>query len=392
MEEPVWWPSGIAQQSMDEAMEAGELRTSFGRLQMWDFSEVQSVSWWRAPPGNGVQWGQWPEEVDHVELVTEDRYGLVLRIDDAYVARVSPFMVGEDTSRLARYEPWKEALEPLSIILPVGGWVAGEHDRVLIYPLHSSATPSKEMTQITSLAASIGQLHGALMPFHTPNTERLWNERLKAMEDVLKPHTLWRAPHTQATVGLPPLHLDLNHLVNDDESMRWVALPRSISDHLVCRPERLPSLATLMRIERQWAQQTPLDEDQRKALLDSWSNQAPASWSKGKALSTALGGAWVWRYNAVLEHLLEARTYGDQVLEQDSLDWLGEVSRLQARLGTLRMWKSGFWVGLTGLLVAYFGNDWGTFTSMQAGLLAAGSIAFAVVTNRMYWAKDPLPY
>jgi hypothetical protein len=29
---------------------------------------------------------------------------------------------------------------------------------------------------------------------------------------------------------------------------------------------------------------------------------------------------------------------------------------------------------------------------MQAGLLAAGSIAFAVVTNRMYWAKDPLPY
>ena len=103
------------------------------------------------------------------------------------------------------------------------------------------------------------------MPFHTPNTERLWNERLKAMEDVLKPHTLWRAPHTQATVGLPPLHLDLNHLVNDDESMRWVALPRSISDHLVCRPERLPSLATLMRMERQWAQQNPLDEGGRKA-------------------------------------------------------------------------------------------------------------------------------
>ena len=377
---------------MDEALEAGELRTSYGRLQMWDISEVQSTSWWRSPPGNGVQWGQWPDAVDEVKLVGEDRHGLVLRIDDAYVARVSPFMVGEDASRLARYEPWKKALEHLSIMLPVGGWTAGEHDRVLIYPAHHLATPTKEMTQLTSLASSIGQLHGALMAFHTPNTERLWNERLKAMEDVLKPHTLWRAPHTQATVGLPPLHLDLNHLVNDDEGMRWVALPRSISDHLVCRPERLPSLAALMRIERQWAQQTPLDAGQRKALLDSWSNQAPASWSKGKALSTALGGAWVWRYNAVLEQLLVARTYGDEVLEQDSLDWLGEVSRLQARLGTLRMWKSGFWVGLTGLLVAYFGNDWGTFSSMQAGVLAAGSIAFAAVTNRMYWAKDPLPY
>lgn len=377
---------------MDEALEAGELRTSYGRLQMWDISEVQSTSWWRSPPGNGVQWGQWPDAVDEVKLVGEDRYGLVLRIDDAYVARVSPFMVGEDASRLARYEPWKKALEHLSIMLPIGGWTAGEHDRVLIYPAHHLATPTKEMTQLTSLASSIGQLHGALMAFHTPNTERLWNERLKAMEDVLKPHTLWRAPHTQTTVGLPPLHLDLNHLVNDDEGMRWVALPRSISDHLVCRPERLPSLAALMRIERQWAQQTPLDAGQRKALLDSWSNQAPASWSKGKALSTALGGAWVWRYNAVLEQLLVARTYGDEVLEQDSLDWLGEVSRLQARLGTLRMWKSGFWVGLTGLLVAYFGNDWGTFSSMQAGVLAAGSIAFAAVTNRMYWAKDPLPY
>jgi len=42
--------------------------------------------------------------------------------------------------------------------------------------------------------------------------------------------------------------------------------------------------------------------------------------------------------------------------------------------------------------LAYVGNDWGTFTSMQSWLLAAGSIAFAGVTNRMYWAKDPLPY
>jgi hypothetical protein len=56
------------------------------------------------------------------------------------------------------------------------------------------------------------------------------------------------------------------------------------------------------------------------------------------------------------------------------------------------MWKSGFWVGLTGVIVAYVGKDWGTFTSTQSWLLAAVSIAFAGVTNRMYWAKDPLPY
>ena len=392
MEEPVWWPSGVAQQSMKEALEAGELRTSLGRVQLWDISDVHSVAWWQTPPGNGTHWGQWPKGVASVELVGEDAYGLMLRIDDAYLARISPLLVGEDTSRLARYEPWSEALKDQSIVLPIGGWTAGGHDRVLLYPLFESSPPPTDLEGMNTLAASIGRLHGSMVPFETPNTERLWNDRLKAMEDELKPRTLWRAPHTQATVGLPRLHLDLNHLANSEGGPHWVAMPRSLADALVCQPERLPSLASLMRFERQFARRQPLDESHRKALLESWSNAAPKSWSKGKALSTALGGAWVWRYNAVLEQLLHARTYGDADLEQDSLDWLGEVSRLQARLGTLRMWKSGFWVGLTGVIVAYVGNDWGTFTSMQSWLLAAGSIAFAGVTNRMYWAKDPLPY
>ena len=83
MEEPVWWPSGVAQQSMKEAQEAGELRTSLGRVQVWDISEVHSAAWRQTPPGNGTQWGQWPKEVASVELVQEDQYGLILRIDDA---------------------------------------------------------------------------------------------------------------------------------------------------------------------------------------------------------------------------------------------------------------------------------------------------------------------
>ena len=156
MEEPVWWPSGVAQQSMKEVQEAGELRTSLGRVQVWDISEVHSAAWWQTPPGNGTQWGQWPKGVASVELVEEDQYGLMLRIDDAYLARISPLLVGEDTSRLARYEPWREVLKDQSIVLPIGGWTAGGHDRVLLYPLFEPSPPPTDLDGMNALAASIG--------------------------------------------------------------------------------------------------------------------------------------------------------------------------------------------------------------------------------------------
>lgn len=390
MEEPAWWPSGIAQQSMDEAQTAGEVRTSFGRAQLWDASAVMSATWWENPPGNGVLWGSWPDSVGQVNLMSEDEFGMVLNIDDRYVARVCPFLVGEDVSRMARFEPWATCVKGLPLVLPNGGWNAGSHDRVLLYEAH---TPDASLPDsIEGFIQAMASVHSALAEFETPNTERLWNDRLKAMEDELKPHTLWRAPHTSSTVGLPSVNFDFHHTVQTEHGVALIAMPRALADHLVCQPARLPSLACLMRLERQWSSHLTMDAAQRQSMLETWAHHTPASWSSGKALSTALGGAWVWRYNAVLEQLLKARVYGDDSLEQKSLDWLGEVSRLQARLGSLRMWKSGVWVALTGLLVAYFGNDWGTFTPTASALIAAASVGFGVTTNRVYWAKDPPPY
>ena len=392
MEEPRWWPSGIAQQSMDDALSSGELRTSFGRVHLWDPCEALTAAWWNNPPGNGVHWGIWPTQVQDVKVVSEDKFGILVALDGDFVARICPFLVGEDVSRMARYEPWASSVKSLPLLLPIGGWNAGNHDRVLIYETYSTSPIAQDLDSLKELVSTMSALHSALAAFETPNTERLWNERLKAMEDELKPHTLWRAPHTSATVGLPGLNLDLEHTVAGETNSSWIAMPHGLADHLVCQNDRLPSLAMLMRIERQWTTHRELDTEGRKSLLEVWATHTPTPWSKGKALSTALGGAWVWRYNAVLEQLLMARTYGDEALEQRSLDWLGEVSRLQARLGSLRTWKSGFWVAVTGVLVAYFGEDWGTFTSTGALLIAAGSIAFGVVTNRIYWLKDPLPY
>lgn len=392
MEDPAWWPSGIAQQSMEEALADGQLRTALGRVHLWNHADALDTAWWHSPPGNGVQWGKWPTDVVRIEQSTEDVYGLTLLLNEDYVVRICPLLVGEDVSRMARYEPWNTSVSALNLLLPIGGWTAGGHDRVLIYSRYDRAPFEPDSEQVHSLVASMAQVHTALEPHATPNTERLWNERLKAMEDVLKPHTLWRAPHTTSTVGLPPIELNVEHLATSEKGPMWIALPRSLHDHLVCKPERLPSLAQLMRIERLWAHHVELEASHRQELLEVWAQHVPPSWSKGKALSTAMGGPWVWRYNAVLERLLLARTYGDKPLEEACLDWLGEVSRLQARLGTLRMWKAGLWVALTGLLVAFFGHELNTLTDGQSIALAAGSIGFGVITNRIYWAKDPPPY
>tara|TARA_B100000767_G_scaffold196200_1_gene183208 strand:+ start:3898 stop:5082 length:1185 start_codon:yes stop_codon:yes gene_type:complete len=392
MEDPTWWPSGIAQQSMEEALADGELRTSFGRVQLWNPSDALEAAWWHNPPGNGVQWGEWPKNVEQVSHISEDVYGLLLLINETYVARICPFFVGEDVSRMARYEPWNSSVTDLPLLLPIGGWTAGEHDRVLIYSRFEPAKFDADPQQVHGLVTSLARLHSALAPHATPNTERLWNERLKAMEDTLKPHTLWRAPHTASTVGLPPLEVNIEHLAVAEHGAMWIALPRSLPDYLVCQSERLPSLAAVMRIERLWSGHLELTSNHRQGLLEVWANHVPSSWSKGKALSTAMGGPWVWRYNAVLERLLLARTYGDADLEQQSLEWLGEVSRLQARLGTLRMWKAGLWVAIIGLLVAFFGHELNTLTDVQSIALAASSLGFGVLTNRIYWAKDPPPY
>lgn len=386
-----WWPVGIATRPESATPCEGKVRTQWGPIQYWDFEQALDLDWWEVPPKGMLEWGIWPKEVE-ISTPIHDRFGCWVKLSKTYTARIIPVLAGDDASRLARYAPWAEKIQDFGIHLPVGGRILNDSDAVLVYEIQNPRASTMETTEVNHLVAQMAEIHSQLESFATPNAQSRWNERVNSMETTLKSQTLWRAPHTKNTKGLPRINFNLDFLAESDSGISWIAIPFSLSDFVVCGPERLPSIGSLMRVERQWAKASIVGSLERKKILKIWGSIVPPLWANNHSLSTVLGGAWVWRYNAVLEQLLVARTYGDEVLEQDSLDWLGEVSRLQARLGTLRMWKSGFWVGLTGLLVAYFGNDWGTFSSMQAGVLAAGSIAFAAVTNRMYWAKDPLPY
>jgi hypothetical protein len=215
---------------------------------------------------------------------------------------------------------------------------------------------------------------------------------LKAIEDELKTKTMWRAPHANTTVGLPRLHLSIESLTEVDGVLNFVPMSRSLAEHLLCENDRLPSLATLMMLEHQWARRDGLSEQQRQQLLEAWGTSVPVEWSSRTALSTVRGGAWVWRYHATLLELAQATAFAETSIKEDCQKWLSDVSRLQAHLGTLRMWKSGQWVGFTGLAVAFFSYRLDSFLPQQSLALAVLSFGVVVASNAVYRLKDPKAY
>ena len=392
MDEPAWWPSGIALSSIDEAISEGTVRTSFGKTTVWDFEPYLQPNLWNSSLEVGVQWGDWNFEVQTVEVQTVSKNGLVVILNDAYTASILPFGVGDDVSRLYRYEPWNSALVGHSVLLPIAGWTVDGNDRILVYPRYELKPFDGQASTVMDLTRTIGGIHSALVGFSTPNTERRWNDRLKAIEDELKTKTMWRAPHANTTVGLPRLHLSIESLTEVDGVLNFVPMSRSLAEHLLCENDRLPSLATLMMLEHQWARRDGLSEQQRQQLLEAWGTSVPVEWSSRTALSTVRGGAWVWRYHATLLELAQATAFAETSIKEDCQKWLRDVSRLQAHLGTLRMWKSGQWVGFTGLAVAFFSYRLGSFLPQQSLALAVLSFGVVVASNAVYRLKDPKAY
>ena len=392
MDEPAWWPSGIALSSIDEALSEGTVRTSFGKTTVWDFEPYLQPNLWNSSLEVGVQWGDWNFEVQTVEIQSVSKNGLVVTLNDAYTASILPFGVGDDVSRLYRYEPWNSALVGHSVLLPIAGWTVDGNDRILVYPRYELKPFDGQASTVMDLTRTIGGIHSALVGFSTPNTERRWNDRLKAIEDELKTKTMWRAPHANTTVGLPRLHLSIDSLTEVDGVLNFVPMSRSLAEHLLCENDRLPSLATLMMLEHQWARRDGLSEQQRQQLLETWGASVPVEWSSRAALSTVRGGAWVWRYHATLLELAKATAFAETSIKEDCQKWLRDVSRLQAHLGTLRMWKSGQWVGFTGLAVAFFSYRLDSFLPQQSLALAVLSFGVVVASNAVYRLKDPKAY
>ncbi len=386
MEEASWWPRGLAIGSIDDAISNQEITTKWGKLSCFDVRETREPSWWNKQD-NGC-WGSFSElNVRSVKPILQQGNYTLLQLDEAYTALVYSIPTSDSTSMLARKSAWASALESTSILLPVAGMRIEGNDAVVVFPRFDLTYD----TDIEWISTSLGLAQTSLEPFSTPNDQNRWNHRLKSVEDALRPNTLWRAPHTKHTVGLPALRIHPSWVGEIDGKRALIPMNQRVSEHLLCGDERLPALAELIHMEGRWVENNGYTRNDIEAMLETWSSVTPSVWSSKKALSTVLGGAWIWRYYDVLFTYAEAVLYDDKKGLESAKSWLKDVTRLQAHLGVLRVWKSGVWVGITTMVVAYYGWQIESMTpSFATGVALAGAL-LSFASNRMYWWKDPQP-
>ena len=120
MDEPEWWPKGIALSSLEVAQKDGLLRTSYGRTVLWDFESFLIPEGWETAPEEGTVWGDWDIEIKTIKPLSFSSQGLVLLLKQTMIATLQPAHIGEDVSRLSRSEPWQKALKQHNILLQIG--------------------------------------------------------------------------------------------------------------------------------------------------------------------------------------------------------------------------------------------------------------------------------
>lgn len=386
MEEASWWPRGLARGSIEDALSNQEIITKWGTLDCFDVTKTLEASWWNEQDSGC--WGSFSElNVQSVQQIRQHGNLTLLQLNEAYSALVYSIPTSDSTSLLSRKSAWTKALDSSSVLLPIAGMTLNGNDAIVVFP-HFELTHDADMEWIST---ELGKAQSSLEQFSTPNDQNRWNQRLKSVEDALRPNTLWRAPHTKHTVGLPALRIHPSWIGIRDGKTVLIPMNQRVSEHLLCGDERLPALAELIQMEGRWVENNGYARDDIEAMLEAWSSVTPSSWSSKKALSTVLGGAWIWRYYDVLFSYAEAVLYDDKKGLESSKAWLKDVTRLQAHLGVLRVWKSGVWVGLTTMIVAYYGWQIDSMTpSFAIGVALAGAL-LSFASNRMYWWKDPSP-
>ena len=383
MEDELWWPQGIAISSYEEALTSGELRTKWGTVPCWDVGNCLDSSWWKQAKKDS--WGILAElSPASIEILREDENRTLMQLDETHLALAYSIPTSNRTSALHRTANLQSVLMSTNLLLPIGGLLLGGNDALLIFP-HSKLTE----TTPEWLGQSLGEIQNKLAPSSSPNDQKRWNQRLKDLEDELKPNTLWRAPHTSTTVGIPSVRIHPNWVVDVEGVQRALPLNQSVSESLLCGTERLPGLAEFIHLEGRLVEEKGYTSEQITVFFEHWKRHVPTSWTSRKALSTVLGGAWIWRYYDVLVVNAESVLYGDESRYESAQKWLKDVSRLQAHLGVLRVWKSGVWVGITTMIVAYYSWRLGSLTTVSSIALAAIGGLISIGSNLLYWNKDP---
>ncbi len=398
---PPWYPAGLTLEALEPSnLELGR-RTPWGKIWGWNYSEALDASWWQKTPGSW--WGVWPKSVDSVRVVAHTQNKIIVALDEEFIVHVYPLQTGSDVSTLVRYKPWGEILKGERVILPIGGLQNDNGDQLCMFPYHEIPTPQEvslnlqNPDKLHALGGAVGRLHSSLKHEATPNTEWRWNARLKAIEGTLKTTTLWRAPHTKHVQGLPPFNISLDGVLWGEE-VNLVPQPRPLVDHLLCESERMPAIATLANLEQTIALRGGFSESvPRSVFYAGWEAETPPTWG-GRFLRNLKGGVWIWRYEAILLELARARAFKQPKAESMCMGWLNDVSRIQAKLGVLRMTnlsgKSSLMLFIISLVsILYAGTPFsGSSGGFGAVVLATVFLFLAIGLYRYTDRNIPEPY
>ena len=338
MEGKPWWPSGIIQ-SHDES----SVYTKWGTNPF--HPPKISIDWWN---GLDKSWGEWPKVSSIVEI-KHDIFGIWLDVGE-HIALVNPIPTGKHSSRLARNHKLSKSISSV-VDLPIAGSLK-DGDYVLIY--------SKKEPEIIS-GKSLAALHHSLIEggWSTPKDERNWNDRLKSVEEALKTNTLWRAPHSKNTIGVPKFRLD---------GMRVV--PISLSEKLVWKEDtNLPMIRQAVEYD----------------VLNEWMENIEPKYCDNAVMRTATGGLAHVKYDVNIFQKAEAVTYG---FESKSVDnYLSKVDRFQAELGIMRLLKMGVPLAITGLISTLWLSEAGEFENPLIGYVTFGIIG--ILSALLYRGKEP---
>lgn len=384
--QPPWYPFALLDRPCDPSTFAAGLPSPWGRIHGWDYTQALNAEWWNA--NHDGRWGEWPADITTVELVSEHRFGVVLHLNGAWVAHLYPFQTGKDVSTLSLFEPWTASLKGAPILCPVAGQKDDLGDQAMVFEMHACLSEDEVMGRPHDVVRTLGQVHAALVAHATPNTERRWNERLKAIEDQLKTTTLWRAPHTRHVVGLPATHFNLDGVVARDGELVLLPQPRPLVDRVLASDERLPGVSSVALFEQRLSLRGVFDSaTAREAFYRAWGDVVPPSWTSKSTLSTVNGGVWIWRYEAMLLMLAEARAFGLKQQATQCDRWLFDVSRIQARLGELRtvhaVRRGGMWAAIAAALLG---------SGPVQVPFVLGSAGAALVAHILHQRRMPPPF
>ncbi|MBF92542.1 MAG: hypothetical protein CMB78_02065 [Euryarchaeota archaeon] len=319
-----WRPAAMTPLESDNSAPKGFEKFTFAGIGMKcsiiEPKSLSKTSDWASIVSELEQWGEVPDTSSLQSIsISEDESGpiAILHAGSEWFAEFLPW--GSDGMLRRRSESASEICDA-----PCGGYSWEGIDIMVIRKNPPMGIDSDENLREALQAGEVGvarEILGAcgksLGLYHQHvNSERVtpadpirWNQRLAGIEESLRAHSMWRAPHSRDAECM--LGLGSVRFQDFKEGKIRIGRPR-LSDALFppkCEFPAIRDLASLVhdlsRIHHNTACNLDI-VDLRSALIGGWRESAPSNWSSDSVFYTHRGGLAIWEYEQCLLDVVEA--------------------------------------------------------------------------------------